>query len=199
MLVEGGAGLNHLSPRVLEKMQIPLCQLRPTQPFLGATPGHTVPLGQISLMVTFGDEDNYRTASLDFDVAEFGLPYNGILGQPALAKFMHMVASHYAYMTIKMPRPKGSTSVSDDLPDTVVCAKKMYLAAIAKEGTIKSEEPTLPSPRRARAFKEAAIITKSIPLKDDPNRKACSSPFYRKMPMYLHGNIGYARSPQGGE
>ena len=31
---------------------------------------------------------NYRIKTLDFDVAPIGLPYNSILGYPALAKFM---------------------------------------------------------------------------------------------------------------
>jgi hypothetical protein len=38
-----------------------------------------------------------------FDVVDLPLPYNGILGRPALAKFM--AASHYAYNTLKMPVP----------------------------------------------------------------------------------------------
>ena len=51
--------------------------------------------------MTFGGELNYRTERIIFDVAEFPLPYNGILGRPALAKFM--AASRYAYNTLKMP------------------------------------------------------------------------------------------------
>ena len=42
----------------------------------------------------FGGELNYRTERIVFDVAEIPFPYNGILGRPALAKFM--AASHYA-------------------------------------------------------------------------------------------------------
>jgi hypothetical protein len=39
----------------------------------------------VRLPVTFGTRDNYRTESLDFDVAYIALPYNAILGYPALA------------------------------------------------------------------------------------------------------------------
>ena len=42
-------------------------------------------LGQIRLPVTFGTRDNYRTELVDFDIARIGLPYNAILGYPALA------------------------------------------------------------------------------------------------------------------
>lgn len=52
-------------------------------------------------MVTFGTQENYRTESVIFDIAEFDLPYNGILGRPALVK--SIAVSHYAYLTIKIP------------------------------------------------------------------------------------------------
>ena len=47
------------------------------------------------LPVIFGGELNYQTEKVVFDVVDLPLPYNGILGCLALAKFM--VASHYAY------------------------------------------------------------------------------------------------------
>lgn len=129
--------------------------------FLGATHGHTMSLGQISLMPVT------RTTT-DLDVAKFRIPYNVNLGHPALDKFM--VASHYAYMTIKITLPKGPISVPAHLPDGVICTKKMYLAAIAKEGITRNEEPTLLSPRRARIITEVAVTTKNIPLRDDPSQ-----------------------------
>ena len=52
------------------------------------TDGSTVPIGKVRLPVTFGKRDNYRTELIDFDVAHIRLPYNAILGYPALAKFM---------------------------------------------------------------------------------------------------------------
>ena len=52
---------------------------------------------------------NFRTKRVTFDVADFPLPYNGILGRPALAKFM--AASHYAYNMLKMPGPISVISV----------------------------------------------------------------------------------------
>jgi hypothetical protein len=52
-----------------------------------------MPIGQVLLPVTFGTWGNYRTKSLDFNVAYIALPYNAILGYPALAKFM--AATHH--------------------------------------------------------------------------------------------------------
>ena len=71
--------------------------------FKGSIPGRSQPKGKVTLPVTFGGELNYRTERIIFDVAEIPLPYNGILGRPALAKFM--AASHYAYNMLKMPGP----------------------------------------------------------------------------------------------
>jgi hypothetical protein len=66
-----------------------------------------------------------------FDVGELPLPYNGILGRPALEKFM--VASHYAYNTLKMPGPMGIISIPSDKKDAIICMDKMYRDAVAAE------------------------------------------------------------------
>ena len=56
-----------------------------------------------------GGELNYWTEKTVFDVVDLPLLYNGILGRPALAKFM--AASHYAYNTLEMPGPTGVISI----------------------------------------------------------------------------------------
>ena len=101
MLVDGGAGLNLISPAVISKLQIGEEELEVTGMFQGINPGRSRPKGKIMLLVMFGGELNYRTKKIVFDVVELPLPYNGILRRPALAKFM--AASHYAYNTLKMP------------------------------------------------------------------------------------------------
>ena len=94
-LIDGGAGLNVLSVEAFGLLHLPHGRLRSTKPFSGAIDGSTCPLGQIHLPVTFGTRDNYRTELMDFDIARIDLPYNAILGYPALAKFM--AATHPAY------------------------------------------------------------------------------------------------------
>src|SRR5215216_6818528 len=101
MLVDGGAGLNLISPTVISKLQIAEDELEATDTFQGVNPGRSHPKGKITLPVKFGGELNYRTKKIVFDVVDLHLTYNGILGRPALAKFM--AASHYAYNTLKMP------------------------------------------------------------------------------------------------
>jgi hypothetical protein len=168
MLVDGGAGLNVLTPEVFKKMQVPPGHLLPMMPFYGVTSGLTVPLGQVSLMVTFGTRDNYRTEGIIFDVADIDLPYNGILGRPALAKFM--AASHYAYLTIKIPGPQGPITVPADLRSSVLCAEKLHLAAAPGSGDGDYPECSGSAPRRARTFSGEATPVKEMPLGDDPSR-----------------------------
>jgi hypothetical protein len=40
----------------------------------------SVPLGWVSLLVTFGDVRNYHTEMLTFEVVDFSRPYHVILG-----------------------------------------------------------------------------------------------------------------------
>ena len=77
----------------------------PSKPFAGVTDGLITPLGQVRLAVTFGTRENYRTELVDFNVAHIGLPYNAILGYPALAKFM--AVTHHAYNLVKLPGCRG--------------------------------------------------------------------------------------------
>ena len=106
-LIDGGAGLNVLSVETFDSLQVPHDQLQPTKPFSGVTDGSTTPIGQVRLPVTFGQRDNYRTELIDFDVAHIRLPYNVILGYPALAKFM--AVTHHGYNVLKMPGSGGQS------------------------------------------------------------------------------------------
>ena len=81
MLVDGGAGLNLISPVVVRRLQIPDGDLEETCTFQGVNPGRSQPKGKITLLVTFGGEMNHRTERIVFDVAKIPFPYNGILGR----------------------------------------------------------------------------------------------------------------------
>jgi hypothetical protein len=141
MLVDSGAGLNLISSAVLRKLQIPDGELEETGSFQGVNPGRSKPKGKITLPVTFGGELNYRTEKVTFDVADIPLPYNGILGRPALAKFM--AASHHAYNVLKMPGPITVITVPCDKKDALICADKIYreAAAAAAAKSLAAEAP----------------------------------------------------------
>ena len=72
-----------------------------------------MPLGQITLPITFGTPSNYRTEFIKFEVADFDSSYHAILGRPVLAKFMAI--PHYMYLLLKMPGPNGVLSLWSDL------------------------------------------------------------------------------------
>nr|AAX94983.1 retrotransposon protein, putative, Ty3-gypsy sub-class [Oryza sativa Japonica Group]ABA93343.1 retrotransposon protein, putative, Ty3-gypsy subclass [Oryza sativa Japonica Group] len=89
------------------KQTTPRLLLTPTdQPFHGITPqSSSKPLGKITLPVTFGQANNFRTEQITgFDTA-----YNAIIRRTALAKFM--AGSHYTYQVLKMPGPKGTITI----------------------------------------------------------------------------------------
>src|SRR5438128_4598300 len=79
----------------------------------------------------FGSPDNFRMKKVTFNVADFGFPYNAILGRPVLAKFM--ASTHYAYMVVKMPGPKGPITVPIDMEGTVKCVELVHIVAVADQ------------------------------------------------------------------
>ena len=78
-----------------------------------------MPLGQITLPVTFGTPSNYRIEFIKFEVADFDSSYYAILERPALAKFMAIL--HYPYLSLKMPGPNGVLSLRSDLKRAFDC------------------------------------------------------------------------------
>ena len=126
-LIDGGAGPNVLSIETFDRLQVPYDQLQPTRPFSGVTDGSTTPIGQVRLPISFGRRDNYRTELIDFDVAHIRLPYNAILGYPAMAKFM--AVTHHGYNVLKMPGSSGIITVPCEERDAVCSLERAFQAA----------------------------------------------------------------------
>nr|AAM74243.1 Putative retroelement [Oryza sativa Japonica Group] len=163
VLIDGGAALNILSPAAFDAIKVPGMVLRPSQPIIGVTPGHTWPLGHIDLPVTFGGSANFRTERVSFDVADLSLPYNAVLGRPALVKFM--VAVHYAYLQMKMPGPGGPITVHGDLKVALACMEQRadHLAAASKPaGSDERLRPSVPAAPRQRM-----ITYDKVPVKEE--------------------------------
>jgi hypothetical protein len=90
------------------------------EPFFGIVHGKAAyPMGRVSLPVTFGTEENFRTEYLSFEVADFKSYYHAILGRPMLARFM--AVPHYTYLVLKMPAPNGVLTVYGDLLISFKC------------------------------------------------------------------------------
>jgi hypothetical protein len=163
MLVDGGAGLNVLSVENFEKMQVPYERLMPTRPFSGVTSGTTIPIGQVCLSVTFVTRENYRTELIDFDVAHIDLPYNAILGYPALAKFM--AVTHHAYNLVKLPGRNGTITVHGDEKAMVCSLEYTYReAAAAYPADEDAAEPHAEPTKKKQLFSQERATTKKVSL-----------------------------------
>ena len=85
------------------------------------------PLGSITLPVTFGTKENFCTENIKIDVAEVNLPFNAIIGRPALYRFMAI--AHYGYLVLKMPSPAGVLTVRGDRPAALAAVEKLHALA----------------------------------------------------------------------
>ncbi|KAI4996344.1 hypothetical protein ZWY2020_048135 [Hordeum vulgare] len=84
------------------------------------------------------ERKNYHTKVIVFDVAHIHLPYNAILGYPALAKLMAVI--HYGYNILKMPRSGGVITIAYDEKDAVCTLERAYRAAAAERSDDKEDE-----------------------------------------------------------
>jgi hypothetical protein len=94
-------------------------------------------IGSVTLPVTLGTKENYRTEYIKFEVADFVSSYHTILGKTALAKFMAM--PHYVYMLLKMPGKIGVLTFRGDLNKFYDCDQE----AIEYASTSRVPEPSV--------------------------------------------------------
>jgi hypothetical protein len=86
------------------------------------------PLGSIALWVTFGTEENFHTENVVFNVAEVNLPFNAIIGRPALYRFMAI--AHYGYLVLKMSFPTRVLTVQGDRAVALAAVEKLHALAV---------------------------------------------------------------------
>jgi hypothetical protein len=90
-----------------------MSKLQPSLLFSGVGPVVVMLHGCISLPVTFGMPENFRMESVLFDVADVNLPFNAILGRPALYQFMAI--AYYGYLVLKMSPPTASSRSAETM------------------------------------------------------------------------------------
>jgi hypothetical protein len=90
VLIDSGSSINHLYRSSMEKLGIPLAQLKPSWlTFHGIVPGHScTPMGRVQMEVLFREKGNSRREPIWFEVVDISSPYHALLGRPALANFM---------------------------------------------------------------------------------------------------------------
>ena len=77
------------------------------------------------------------------NVAEVKLPFNAIIGRPALYRFMAI--AHYGYLVLKMPSPVGVLTVRGDRTTAVAAVERLH--ALAAEAARTEEDPSTSQPR----------------------------------------------------
>jgi hypothetical protein len=120
-LIDSGASLNLIMRKTFIEMGLNRSDLTLVHDtFHGVILGQlSTPNGRIDLDISCGTEDNKHREILTFKVASFDIGYSCILGRSLLLKFG--VVIHTAYTTMKMPGPKGVTTVRADQRDTLAC------------------------------------------------------------------------------
>ncbi|XP_066385357.1 uncharacterized protein [Miscanthus floridulus] len=94
-------------------------------PFHGVIPkAQAYPLGQIDLPATFGNQANFRSEVLTFEVVDFLGSYHAILGRPCYAKFM--VTPNYTYLKLKMPGPNGVITMGNAFLHAFTCNSEHF-------------------------------------------------------------------------
>ncbi|XP_022680039.1 uncharacterized protein LOC101785440 [Setaria italica] len=148
VLVDSGSGLNILFAYTLKEIGLCAMNLNPTHtPFFGIALGDPmVPLGQITLPITFGTIENYHIEYLRFIVADFDTAYHGILGRPAL-----------------MPAPNGVITVLGNVHISYDCERENLQFAATLELSACIEEVLTAS--KKMASEELEILTKKLATK----------------------------------
>jgi hypothetical protein len=82
--MDGGSGHNLMYLDTFQGLGLIQDQLQSSpHPFYRVVPGkQSIPLGWVTMSITFRDARNYHTETLAFEVVDFSGPYYIILGQP---------------------------------------------------------------------------------------------------------------------
>jgi hypothetical protein len=169
VLIDGGAGLNVINHAAFKQLQIPGSRLGPSRPFPRVGQQSVYPLGSIALPVTFGTEENFRTENVVFDVAEVNLPFNTIIGRPALYWFMAI--AHYRYLVLKMPSPTRVLTVQGDRAAALAAIEKLHaLAAETARPDDGGRNPSTSGTKAPQGAKGTTIRSGWCPHQSHPAR-----------------------------
>ena len=129
--MDGGNSLNLIYKDTIRKMGIDLSRIKPTNTtFKVVIPGVEARCtGSITLGVVFDSPENFRSEDLIFDIAPFRSGYHPLLGRTAFARFN--AVSHYAYLKLKMPGPRGVITINGNMERSL--RTKEHTAALPAE------------------------------------------------------------------
>ncbi|GJT70473.1 hypothetical protein Tco_1029759 [Tanacetum coccineum] len=107
-----------------------------TTPLLGFSREISWPLGQISLMVSLGDNEHSTSALMNFMVVRSPSPYNGIISRPGFRKIQ--VVPSTAHGMLKFPVREGIVILHNSIVVPTEC--RMIVEAPAE---LPPNEPTI--------------------------------------------------------
>jgi hypothetical protein len=127
-----------------------------------------MPRDCISLPVTFRMAESFLIEDVLFDVAEVSLPFNAILGRPALYQFM--TVAHYGYLVLKMSSLNGVLKIRGDRDAGAYALEKLQALVEAREAAAEpgGQDPAPPSSRQrgsASAPRVQPSVKEDVPVK----------------------------------
>jgi hypothetical protein len=124
VFVNGGSAVNLIFASTLDLMEDTRAAMKPVSRRIHCgIPGSWLDtIGQITLQVSFGTAQNFRTERIMFDVVDAEAAYHAILGRPAIVKFM--AAECYVYPCLKMPGPNGVITVRGSAQKAMQCEEE---------------------------------------------------------------------------
>ena len=81
------------------------------------------------MSIMFGDQANFHSEVLTFEVVDFLRSYHSILGRPCYAKFMAI--PNYTYLKLKMPGSNDIITVGSTFSHAYTCDREHYELATA--------------------------------------------------------------------
>jgi hypothetical protein len=144
--MNGGSGLNLMYLNMFEGLGLTPDHLHSNPHQFGTVfPGkQSVPLGWVTLSVTFEDTSNYRTEMLAFEVVNFSYTYHIILGRLCYVKFMAIPS--YAYLKLKIPGLVGIITVEAQTQRALDCEQSSIELATAPVAMAELRELNLRLP-----------------------------------------------------
>ena len=90
------------------------------------------------------------------------LPFNAIIGQPALYRFMAI--AHYGYLVLKIPSPASVLTMRGDRAAAIAAVERLH--TLAAEAARSEEDPSTSQPRApAKAPKVQPSDPDQVPVK----------------------------------
>ena len=148
-------------------MKLSRSQLQPSNsPLIGFGGKRINALRKISLLVSFGGQENARTEYMNFDVVDLYYPYNAIFGRGFTNKFN--IAIHMGYLCMKIPALHGTITVHGSQKEARNIERAIYKSQrnINSVEVARSNSPEPSNMPKGKIDLKDQEETKLVPLED---------------------------------